>query len=91
VGNLSQDLSREKIVVISSDGQRIAFANRHRAKIFSKRPDDVALFSKEIVQNIESRPRSKWEQVHFAGPVIALTDQETLKVSELAFCEGPLL
>jgi serine/threonine protein kinase len=87
VGNLSQDLSKEKLVVISSDGQKIAFANRGRAKIFSKRSDDVAVFSKEIVQNIESRPTSKWEQVHFAGPVIALRDQETLNVSELGFCE----
>jgi serine/threonine protein kinase len=88
VGNLSQDLSQEKLVVISSDGQRIAFANQGRAKIFSKRPDDVAVFSKEIVQNIESRPSSKWEQVHFAGPVIALRDENTLNVSELDFCKG---
>jgi hypothetical protein len=43
VGNLSRDLSHEKLIVISSDGQRIAFANQGRAKIFSKRPDDVAL------------------------------------------------
>jgi serine/threonine protein kinase len=88
VGDLSQDLSKEKLVVISSDGQRIAFANQGRAKIFSKRPDDVAAFSKEIAQNIESRPSSKWKPVHFAGPVIALRDEDTLNVSEPDFCEG---
>lgn len=84
VGNLSQDLNKEKDVVMSSDGQRIAFWNQHRAKIFSKRPDEVAVFSKEIVQNIESRHDSMWEQIHFAGPVLALRDGETLNVSEVA-------
>jgi serine/threonine protein kinase len=82
VGSLSQDLSKEKNLVMSSDGQRIAFWNHHRAKIFSKRPDDPAFFSKEIVQNIDSRHNSTWEQIRFAGPVIALRDQKTLNVSE---------
>jgi serine/threonine protein kinase len=83
IENLSQALSREKNLVMSSDGQKIAFWNQYTAKIFSKSSGDLALFSKEIVQNIESRHNSMWEQIHIAGPAIALRDRETLNVGEV--------
>jgi hypothetical protein len=90
IGDLSTQLSKERDLVISSDGQGIAFWNRTRAKIFSKRSDWPALLSREAVHNIESRQNSTWEQIQFAGPIIALRDKKTRNVCEFAFLHSPL-
>lgn len=81
-GNLSQDPDKDKNVVLSSDGQRIAFSNQYRAKVISKTQDDAATLLTEIIQNTEFGNDTVWEQIQLAGPIFVLRDEETLNVSQ---------